>query len=349
MMAFGIIAVAYVPALPRLARMMEIEAKNLGSLGPGWDVFRLVYVQFPGFGGWLSYIAVGVAILGIIWAGFRYQRGFLFLVAALGVSAFLFRNHGHVVTSPRYVSFVMPYFAVAIGTGLAAVTFAVEAFSVHRWPDAPHVGIRTTAVLMVLLVLASVRPLSMVYAANPKQLPVDLREGFNYVGKRIHPNDLLLEASTTKGGSVYWFSAYNSYFLRKSIWPESPVQGIIDDLNFPNAFTRYLSMQGRLFVLVTVGDGEGALVEERAGPNFAVQCYRRICAIQSRHPRRPMLEQLNSFFDQFAVVDPKFFAASARAVRAKSIDPTTRVKSRTPIQANGAPREAREPRWYRDR
>jgi 4-amino-4-deoxy-L-arabinose transferase-like glycosyltransferase len=316
-MAFGIIAVAYVPALPRLARLMETNTVKFGGARPGWDVFRLIFIQYPGFGGWLSYVAVGLAIVGLIWAGFRSPRGLLFLAAVLFVSAFLFRDQSHVVFSPRYVSFVMPYFAVAIGAGVAAMTSATESFSVHLWPDARHVGIRTAAVLVVLLVLASVRPLSMVYAANPKQLPVDLREGFNYVHKRIHPNDLLLEASTTKGGSVYWFSAYNSYFLRKSIWPTSPVQGLIDNPNFPNQLTRYLDVRGRLFVLITVGDGERTLLEERAGPDFAVQCYRRICAIQSRHPRRPMLEQLNAFFDRFAVLDPKYFAASARAVRAE--------------------------------
>lgn len=318
MMAFGIIAVAYVPALHRLARMMEISTQKWAGVGPGWDVFRLVYIQFPGFGGTLSYVAAGVAIVGMIWAGFRSPRGLLFLVATLGVSAFLFRNHSHGATSPRYVSFVMPYFAVAVGAGLTAMTYAVEASAGHLWPDARHVGTRTTAVLMVLLVLASARPLSVVYAANPKQIPVDVREGFNYIRNRIQPNDLLLEASTRKGGSVYWFKAYNSYFLQEDLWPQPLNQGIIDNVTFPNRYTRYLSMHGRLWVLITVGDSERNSVKARAGEEFDVQCFRGICAIQSHKPDRPMLEQLNAFFDRFADLDPEYFAAPARAVRAKT-------------------------------
>jgi hypothetical protein len=211
----------------------------------------------------------------------------------------------------------MPYFAVAIGAGLAAMTFAVEAFAVGLWSDARHVGTRATAVLMALLVLASVRPLSMVYAANPKQLPVDVREGFDYVRDRIQPNDLLLEASTSDGGAVYWFKAYNSYFLREDLWPQPLNQGMIDNVTFLNQYTRYLGVHGRLWVLMTVGDSERTAVQARAGEAFEVRCFRRICAIQSRKPDRPMVEQLNAFFDRFADLDPKSFAVPAGAVRAK--------------------------------
>ena len=316
-LAFGIVAVAYVPAFHRLVRMLEIGAQKFAGVGPGWDVFRIVYIQSPGFGGSLGCVAAGVAILGLVWAGFRSPRGFLFLVAVLGVSAFLFRNHSHVATSPRYVSFVMPYFAVAIGAGLAAMTYAVEALALHLRPHARHVGTRATAVMVVLLLLASMRPLSAVYAANPKQLPVDVREGFNYVRDRIQPNDLLLEASTSNGGSVYWFKAYNSYFLQEDLWPQPLTQGMIDNATFLNQYTRYLDAHGRLWVLMTVGDSERASVQARAGEEFDVRCFRGICAIQSRKPDRPMLEQLTAFFDRFADLDAKSFAAPARAVRAK--------------------------------
>lgn len=318
MMAFGIIAVAYLPAFARLVRMLEIGTQKFAGVGPGWDVFRIVYIQSPGFGGSLSYVAAGIAIFGMIWAGFRSPRGLLFLVATLGVSAFLFRNHSHVATSPRYVSFVMPYFAIAIGAGLAAMTYAVEAFAVSFRSDVQHVGTRSTAVLMTLLVLASVRPLSMVYAANPKQLPVDVREGFNYVRNRIQPNDLLLETSTSNGGAVYWYKAYNSYFLQEDLWPRPLNQGMIDNVTFLNQYKHYLRVHGRLWVLMTVGDSERASVKARAGEAFDVRCFRRICAIQSRKPDHPMVEQLNAFFDEFADLDPKSFAASARAVRGRA-------------------------------
>lgn len=321
-MAFGIIGIAYLPALPMLARLSQVDHADMPGPGPSYgELFRLIYVQYPGFDGSVGLIAAGLAILGILWAGFRSPRALLFLVATLGVSALLFHGHSRVAFSPRYVSFMMPSFAVAIGAGLAAISFAGEAVAARRWPQARHAGAIATAVLMILLVLASVRPLSNVYAANPKQLPVDLREGFNYVRNRIQPNDLLLEASTQRGGSVYWFGSYESYFMRDAIWPTPPAKGIIDDLNFPNGFTRYLNLPGRLWVLITVGDEQRSSVQARNGAEFAVRCFRQICAIRSRNPLRSMLQQLNAFFDRFADLDPKYFAASARAVR-QQIDVT---------------------------
>ena len=278
-MAFAIIGIAYIPALPRLARLTEFEAKQMGGLGPGLDVFRLVYVEYPGFGAWVGAIAAGLALLGIVWSAFRFPRALMFFVATLGVSAALFYNHAHVVTSPRYVSFVMPFFAVAIGAGLAAITVAVEAMAVRCGRDARQLGVIATSALTVLVLHASVTPLSNVYAANPKQLPVDLRGGFDYVRERSQPNDLLLEASTRKGGSVYWFGSYESYFMRERVWPRHPTSAIIDDMRFPNGLKDYLKMQGRLWVLMTVRDDERSSVESRGGGDFAVQCFQMICAI----------------------------------------------------------------------
>ena len=316
-MAFGIIVIAYVPALPRLARLLESEAKAMGGPGPGWDVFRLVYIEHPGFGGTLSIIAAALAVLGIFWSALRFPRAFLFLITTLGISAALFHDHSHVTTSPRYVSFLMPLFAVAIGAGLAALSFAIEALAVRAGHDAKHAAATATALLTILVLFAAAGPLSTVYAANPKQIPADLREGFEYVRDRSEPNDLFLEASTSKGGSVYWFGSYDSYFLRKDFWPEHPTRAIVDDLNFPFGFKNYLKKQGRLWVLMTVGQDEQSSVEKRGGADFAVQCFHRICAIESLNPYRPMRQQLTAFFDRYTDLDPKYFEKSARAVRAE--------------------------------
>jgi hypothetical protein len=325
--AFCIIGIAYIPALPRLARLLVFEAKEMGGTGPGWDVFRLVYVDYPGFGPWMGAIAAGFAMLGILWSAFRFPRAFVFFLATLGVSAVLFHDHGHVVTSPRYVSFVMPSFAVAVGAGLAAITFAIQALVVRGGHEAKHAGAIASGLLMVLLLLAAAPPLSTVYAANPKQLPVDLREGFTYIRDRAKPNDLFLEASTRDGGTVYWFGAYEAYFLRKDFWPNHPAKAIIDNLNFPFGVKHHMKHQGRLWVLMTIGENENAAVEGRTGADFAVQCFHRICAMESRNPDRPMIEQLNAFFDRFASLDPENFDKSARAVRAEfeARDPAERT------------------------
>ena len=282
-MAFAVIGIAYVPALPRLAQFTLAEAKDMGGPGPSYpELFRLAYVAFPGFGGWLSLLALGLAILGMVWSGFRSPRALLLLVVMIVVSVLPFEGHNHVATSPRYISFVMPFLAIAIGAGLAAITFAVEGLASRRWPGLQHVGVVATVVTSIMVLFASATPLSKVYATNPKQLPVDLREAFEYVRSRFRPNDLLLETSTAKGGSVYWFGTYNSYFLRPARWPRQPTKAFIDQ-GFPQGFKRHLDKTGRLWVLVTVADNERVSVQKRGDADFAVQCFRRICAIESRN------------------------------------------------------------------
>lgn len=316
LLAFTIIGIAYIPALPRLARLFVFEAKEMGSGGPGWDVFRLAYVEYPGFGGWLGVAAAAVALLGIAWSAFRFPRAGLFFLGTLGVSAALFHDHAHVVTSPRYISFVMPAFAVAIGAGLAVITFAVELLMVRAGYTTRQASIVAVPLLTILLLLASINPLSQVFAANPKQLPVDLREGYDYVHHGTHANDLFLRASTTEGGRVGWFGLYDSFFLREGAWPEVPVIGSIDDTSFLEELSRYRLLGGRLWVLMTVSDDEQPMVKGRGGPDFSVQCFRRICAIESRLADRSMLDQLTAFFDHYGDLDSQIFDKPERAVRA---------------------------------
>ena len=107
--------------------------------------------------------------------------------------------------------------------------------------------------------------------------------------------------------------------MRKALWPEPPTRGFIDDLYFPKELRRYLDLHGRLWVLATVGDEQQSSVQSRADVEFAVQCFRRICAIEYRDAERLMLEQLRAFFDRFTDIDPKSFAAPARAVRSEAV------------------------------
>ncbi len=210
----------------------------------------------------------------------------------------------------------MAPYAIATGVGLAAISLQIEALAARIWPGSQRVGTFATVALAAIVALLSMRSLSDAYAANPKQLPVDLRGGFDYVISRIQPNDLLLEASTIKGGSVYWFSTFDFYYLRNELLSRTPARAMIEDLNFPAAFTNYLDRQGSLWVLIAVADDEIGAAQDRAGPDFYVQCFQRICAIHWRGGERPMLEQLGAFFDRFSDLDPNYFAAPARAVRA---------------------------------
>ena len=143
-MAFSIIMLAYLPALSRLGRMVQLDAERPGSVGPGWEIFDFVYIQSPG-------LVNGSIILPLPWpswaslGGFRFPRGIPIPRRNPWLVYLLFRNHGHVLSSPRYVSFVMPYFAIAIGTGLAATAQGIQLFMAQLRPDIRHVGAMTTA------------------------------------------------------------------------------------------------------------------------------------------------------------------------------------------------------------
>ncbi|MGH6824222.1 glycosyltransferase family 39 protein [Methyloceanibacter sp.] len=320
-LAFAIIGIAFIPALPMLARLVGSEARFQSDIPTAarLDLLKTIVLVYPGFEGVVGYVIAGLAGIGVVWAAFRSPRALLFLLGAFAVPALLyaFCGYARASSSPRYTLPLMAPYAIAVGAGLTAIAFQIEAMAVRMWPGSQRIGTLTTAALAVMIGLFSMRSLLDSYAANPKPSPVDLRGGFHYVSSHIEPNDLLLVASTSKSGPVYWFNSFNSYYLRKGLLSQAPPNPIIDDLNFPTAFPKYLDRQGRLWVLITVADDQIAAVQDRAGTEFDVRCFRQICAIHSRGPQRPMLEQLGAFFDRFAVLDPKYFAASARAVRAQ--------------------------------
>lgn len=325
-LAFAIIGVAWIPAIPMFARLLSAEEglHHVVATATRLSLLKTVILKYPDFEDGVRVIVASLAAIGVAWSAFRAPRALLFFIGAFAVPALLYAFFGYERASrvARYTLPLMAPFTVAAGAGLAAITYAVEALAARERPRSQRIGAIATAIVAVLFAVLSMRSLSNVYAANPKQLPVDLREGFDYLRSRIGPNDLLLEASTTKGGSVYWYPGYEAYYMREAIWPKPPVKAIIDDLNFPQGFKRFLDTHGRLWVIITVSDAEQRKVQERSGSDFAVQCFRRICVIQSRRPEHPMLEQMSAFFDRFADLDPKYFAASARAVQ-QTADPNT--------------------------
>jgi hypothetical protein len=282
-------------------------------------------LTYPSFEGAARYVIASLAGLGVLWAAFRSPRTLIFFLGAFAVPALLYAFYGYerASSSSRYTVSLMAPYAVAVGVGLAAISSQIEAMAARIWPNAQRIGTFVTIALALAVGLLSVNSLSHLYANNPKSRPNDLREGFDYVRSRILPTDLLLQATTTKGGNPYWFKVFNSYYLR-ALSP-LPTVATIEHQEFPRAFTQYLDRTGRLWVLITLSDKQAAEVQERAGADFDVQCFRLICAIHWSGEERPMLEQLDAFFSKFSDVDPKYFEVPAQAVRAK-LDRTRAIR-----------------------
>jgi Dolichyl-phosphate-mannose-protein mannosyltransferase len=320
-LAFAIIAVAFVPALPMLARLTKAEAI---FLHPVSTLDRLRWIGFlvldnPGYVYPTRYLLAGFAAIGVICTGYRSPRALLFILSTFGVPALLYAFFGYerASASPRYTLPLMAPLILAVGEGLGAFSYGVEALAARLPHGSRYAGPVSAGIVALALVAASLPSLVSLYNANPKQLPVDVREGFSYVRSKADANDLLLGANINEGGTVYWFPSYEAYYLREGLWPNTPVHGIVDDQTFPRRLVRYLDQQGRLWVIIVVSDQQQPALQERNSDDFGVKCFRQICVIQSRHAERPMLEQLGAFFDRFADLDPNYFAASARAVRTR--------------------------------
>ncbi len=325
-LAFAIIAVAFVPALPMLARLSNAEAV---LLHPVPTLFRLRWIGLivlynPGYEDRARYLVAALAAIGVAWAAYRSPRALVFILSTFCIPALLYAFFGYerATASPRYTLPLMTPLILAVGAGLTALSYRVEGLAA-RLPRGAHYAVSISmGVVALVLATASLPSLLHLYSTNPKQLPVDVREAFAYVRSEIEANDLLLEASTRMGGSIYWFSSYDAYYLRKDLWPKMPLKGIIDNLNFPRNIADYVDRHGRLWVIAVVSDKEQLTFLERSGDAFDVHCFRQICAIASRGRDQLMIEQLGAFFDRFADIDPQYFAAAARAVR-KQADQTT--------------------------
>jgi hypothetical protein len=170
-LAFAIIGIAYVPALPLLARLVDVEAKFMSPAAPFARLVLLnkIVFKYPGYGlGDAGLIIAGVAGIGVIWAAFRSPRALLFFLCVFLAPALLYGFFGlaRASSAARYTLPLMPSYAVAIGAGLAAITFGIEALARRSQLDAGRAGAIATIVLAAALVLLSATPLSKLYAAS---------------------------------------------------------------------------------------------------------------------------------------------------------------------------------------
>lgn len=162
-----------------VSRMLSAEEgfHHAVATSTSLSLINTIVLKYPGFEDGVHTFVASLAGASVIWSAFRAPRALLFFIGAFAVPSFLYAFFGYERASviARFALPLMAAYAVATGAGLAAITFGIEALLARVWPSRPGIGVVTTAVIAVLFALLSARSLSCVYAANPKQLPVDLR------------------------------------------------------------------------------------------------------------------------------------------------------------------------------
>ena len=142
--AFAIIGIAFIPAIPMLARLVSFEGRFAANRFSAKRLrfLRNLVLTYPSFEGAVRYVIASLAGLGVIWAAFRSPRTLLFFLGAFAVPALLYAFYGYerASSSSRYtVSLMIPY-AVAVGVGLAAISTQIEATAARIWPSSQRNG-----------------------------------------------------------------------------------------------------------------------------------------------------------------------------------------------------------------
>jgi uncharacterized membrane protein len=104
-LAFAIIGVAFIPAIPMLARLAGVEAafQSGVTLATRLDLLKTIVLTFPGFEDATRYGVASLAGIGVIWAALRSPRTLLFFLGAFAVPALLYALYGYerASSSPR--------------------------------------------------------------------------------------------------------------------------------------------------------------------------------------------------------------------------------------------------------
>ncbi|PYI94277.1 MAG: hypothetical protein DME97_02105 [Verrucomicrobia bacterium] len=258
------------------------------------------------------YIIGGLAILGVIYALWRYPRGAALCLLWIGlpISLAAFRNSGEaLISSTRYLQFVTPAYLAFIGAGILAVSEGIVRV-VHRLAQRDLVnnsGAVARFGLTALVLVLTVRPLRALYRHDPKEVPVDLRSAYAYVISRAKPNDIVIGFGEITFWHSGWFRATDPYYLRNN----SAVQEVITmgSKNWAAIPFRHIDhVTGKVFAMVPTRAPLQATVREVAEEQYETTCWDHICVLESRGDRAAK-DIFDDFCTRFGFMDPDGLAA----------------------------------------
>src|SRR5437868_11161782 len=184
--------------------------RGRGSLAINSETLRTIFGSDIGLGNNTTlYLIGGLALAGILYAGFGSPRGTILclLWISIPISLATIRSSGEaIISSTRYLQFVTPAYLSFIAAGVVALSegsiWAVRRLLTVRFPDNSALAVRLGLTGLVLTL--TIHPLKALYDNNPKEVAVDLRSAYAYVLNRATPNDVVLGF----GEITFWHSGW---------------------------------------------------------------------------------------------------------------------------------------------
>jgi len=337
-LSYAIVGVGYLPASLFLARFLSHPeiVPDRARLPISLESVRALFGRLLGVGeGWQLLLISIIALVGLVCAWWHRPRTALlitfWILVPLAVSA-LRPGGATVMTSARFLLFIVPLYLLlmAVGTLVFADRAAAWLYSLYRtttgsWgskrsqPILPSAPPRTWlfATLMVaatVLALVILPGLLSTYSLNPKPLPMNGRDAYDYALRQVGPQDLLLEVTSATGGHVHWYAFYESYFLRPAVRPSGLSVAFVDQTLFPPNETAMANLKGRLYAIFMIDPSEEGALRQAAGDYFTVTCFTRMCTLMATdRAAGAMSNQIHTFFKRFLPLNPPDFTPGLQA------------------------------------
>lgn len=298
------IAIAYIPILPFLVQMLWAESTSgsLRTLSISFEHFRLIFGTYPGFGSTsLQYVIWTFALIGLLSALRKNRSGAFAVLAAIvfPLVGFSISGGSRVLLSERYVVFIYPLFSILIGVGISAVAGYIPTLVLRKAQTEstsllsfrnPGNALALASAAYLLLIMPTLLNL---YATNNKPQSKDIDLAYEKVITEITSNDILLQGSTERGGEISYYQYFDSYYLRSSIRPTVFAKGLLSVDNMLSEIPRYLKSDGRLFVILSVAEGEELRISKLFEGRFEVTHYLGVSVlVEPIAEKRPMQHQL---------------------------------------------------------
>jgi hypothetical protein len=267
------------------------------------------------------YVIGGLALAGILYAGFRSPRGTILclLWISIPISLATIRSSGEaLISSTRYLQFVTPAYLSFIAAGVVALSegsiWAVRRLLTVRFSDTSAFAVRLALTGLVLAL--TIHPLKALYDNNPKEVAVDLRSAYAYVLNRATPNDVVLGFGEITYWHSGWFRATDPYYLhfKPGVVREVVTLGTMNYAPIP--FEDIDKATGRLFCMVPTRSTLQTKVRETAEDQYDTTCWEHICVLESRG-ERPARDLFDDFCTRFRFMDPQGLEAVLKEHREK--------------------------------
>ena len=331
----GVIGLAFLPVLQFYIRFQQFVSAHSfvgrGRLVLNAHALRSMFGYCIGLGDNATvYVIGGFALLGLVYAFFRFPRGAALCLLWIGlpISLAMALSSGEgLLFSTRYLQFVTPAYLALVAAGILALAAGVRMLmaSLLSLQAAGMSGFVVRFGVTATLVALTAAPLWALYSHNPKEVPVDLRSAYSHVSSRATRNDIVVGFGDTRFWSSGWFQVIDSYYLHNNEAVKEVITiGTMSYAAIP--FRRIDHATGKLFAIVPTMPDLQTKIREIAADQYDTTCWDHICVLESGG-QRPVSEAFDDFCDRFEFIDPIELAIVRPNVKVERVNSSLAAES----------------------